>query len=126
MKRLWIGVGFLVVLLGLGIWGMLAMDSAHSGISEDLEQAAQCLEDTHWETATKLAKGARKRWEKNWRFSAAMADHAEIDAIDELFAELEVYEAQKDITHYAATCAALAQRISALEEEHNLTWWNLL
>lgn len=126
MKRLWIGIGILAALLGAGLWAMFSMDHIHSAISEELEQAAQTVQDSGWEEAAALTDSAKEDWETHWRFSAALADHSSIDQIDGLFAQLKVYEDRRDTTSYAAACAQLAQMVSALEEGHRLSWWNLL
>lgn len=126
MKRFWIGLVLLLGLLAAGLWAMVAMDSVHSSISDDLRQSAQAAQSDHWDQADTLAVSATSNWEENWRFSAAMADHTALDEIDALFAQAEVYRQNREPIAYASTCARLAQLIEALKEGHSLSWWNLL
>jgi hypothetical protein len=126
MNRFWIGVGLLLALLGAGLWAMFAADHIHSTVSEDLRQSAQAAQAQNWTHADDLAHSATEQWEKNWKFSAAMADHTALDEIDSIFAQLQVYRQRRDTTLYAAACARLAELIEALQEGHALSWWNLL
>lgn len=126
MKRFWIGAGLLVGLLIVSFWTMTAMDQVHSSISDSLDHSAQAAQAEQWRRADKLADDAESEWKKNWRFSAAMADHTALDEIDSLFAQAEVYRKNRESIAYAAACARLSQLIEALQEGHQLSWWNLL
>lgn len=126
MNRFWIGVGLLLALLGAGLWAMFAMDNVQSDISEDLHQSAQAAREGDWVRADELARSAAERWEANWRFSAAMADHTALDEIDSIFAQARAYRENRLAADYAASCARLEKLIEALEEGHDLNWWNLL
>ena len=123
MKRIWIGFGLLGLLLSLGFLTAGRMEQVHSEISHRLERAAEAEK---WEEATALSQEAEKQWQRHSHFTASVADHENIDRIDSLFAQLEVYRRQRDPDAHAATCAYLAETVTALKEAHRLTWWNLL
>ena len=123
MKRIWIGIGFLVVLLAAGLVVMQVMDHQLGEISDTLEQAAEA---PTWERSVTLANKAEKGWQSRKKLITALTDHNAIDAIEGLFARLEIYGQQKDKTEHAATCAQLAKAVHALEENHRLAWYNLL
>lgn len=126
MKRLWIGIGLLAVILVMGLWSASRLRDIHTGISEDLTNAAAAAQDGQWQQADKLARQAQQKWRDSWNFSAAMADHTVLDEIDGFFAQAEVYRKNRNGVDYAATCARLANAVEALQEGHRLTWWNLL
>lgn len=123
MKRIWIGIGFLVGLLVLGLAVMKNTDRQLETICQTLEQTA---ETQAWDEAVNLAQKAQKEWQKKRKLMAALADHSDIDTIDALFARLEVYQRRKDETEHAAICAQLSKALHTLEENHRLTWYNLL
>lgn len=123
MRRIWIGVGFLVGLLAVGMVVMQITDRQLGQITRTLEQAAQVQ---NWEEAVTLTQKAQKAWQEKRTLMAALADHADIDTVDELFARAEVYQQRRAETDHAAVCAQLSEAIRALEENHSLTWWNLL
>ena len=126
MKRIWIGIGLLAALLVLGIWVAGVMEEGHHPGARDLRRAAELTMEEEWAPAEALVRRARGKWQKNWRFSAAFADHEPMDQIDGLFAELEVYAKAGDATAYSGTCAHLAELLEAMGNAHAFTWWNLL
>lgn len=126
MKRFWIGISILAVLLVSGWLVQRGMDAIHRPIADDLEQAAQAALDEDWETALSLAQRAHARWEKYHHFTAAFADHNPMDDLDGLFAELEIFAQEREMPHFAAVCLHLQQLADAMAESHGINWWNLL
>ncbi len=125
MKRLWLGVGVLIVLLGVGIWAMEYAQKMHGQLSEVLEEASRAAMVGDWQQVTEKEAQARKKWEKGWGITAALSDHTELDEIDAGFARLEVYCRDRHGTDFAAESAALARQVAALGEGHRLSWQNL-
>lgn len=126
MKRLWIGVSLLAVLLFLGLGITEFMCRIHEPMAEDLKEASRLALDDEWSKAEACAKRARDLWEQNRHLTAAVADHEPMDSIDALFAELEIYAACRDSVSYSGTCAHLSELVSAMGKEHRFSWWNLL
>lgn len=125
MKRLWLGVGVLLALLGASIWAMVYTDKIHGHISQTLQDASRTALEQDWVLATALEKEARAKWEQSWRITAALSDHTELDEIDAGFARLSVYGRDGHVTDFAAESAALAKQVEALGEGHRLSWQNL-
>lgn len=126
MKRSWIGLFLLLVLLilgGLATWGM---GRIHEPIAKDLEQAAACSLPGDWESADKFFQNAKVNWKKWEHFRACLADHSPVEEIDAGFAELQVYSAAREDAAFAASCMALARKVAAVGEAHGLYWWNML
>lgn len=126
MKRFWIGLGLLLSILAVGLWTTGEMGRIHTAISESLIQSAQAAQDGQWSEADEFAAKAVEKWKDSWHFSAALTDHTVLDEIDGLFAETEVYRKNRNAVAYAASCARLAEQIHAVQEGHELSWWNLL
>ena len=126
MKRFWIGIGLLVAILLVSSWTTDRLSEMHSAVSEDLDRSAQAAQDDRWEAADALAANARDRWEKGWKFTAALADHTVLDEIDGMFAKAEVYRKNRNAVEYAAICGMVSNQIEALQEGHKLNWWNLM
>lgn len=123
MKRIWIGVGILMGLLAVGLLSMKITDRQVEAVSDALELASGSRD---WEQAVGLAEQARKDWKQKQNLMGALTDHANLDEIEEGFAQLEVYRRCRAETDHAATCAKLAKALRDLGESHKLTWWNLL
>ena len=126
MKRMWLGIGLLGLFLGLGLWGSYAMSALHDPIAHQLEQAADIALDGDLSVALDIAETARAKWDGHWHGTAIVADHAPMDEIDALFAQLPIYAEMSHQADFAACCAQLAALITATAEAHAFSWWNIL
>lgn len=126
MKRLWIGLAVLTVLLFSGWAVSHFMERCHEPIYEDLMQAARSAAQGDWHRAEALAASAREQWQQCRDFTAAFADHSVLEEVDSLFAEVDIYIATREHISFAATCAHLAQLAQAIAQSHCPMWQNLL
>lgn len=126
MKRLWIGVALLVLILAAGLWTGKRMEKAHTQVADRLRLCGQAAQAEQWEQADRLALEAKTHWEQEWDFTAALADHTVLDEIDALMEEMEVCRKSRNALRCAALCAKLARMVDALQEAHRLSWRNLL
>lgn len=126
MKRSWIGLALLLVLLISGLLVTWAMDAIHDPISDALERAAAQLMLGDWESADQTFRAAKSSWEKWAHFRTCFADHSPVEEIDAGFAELEVYCTARENVAFAAACAKLSKQVAAVGEAHGLVWWNIL
>lgn len=126
MKRLWIGVAILLVLLVCGIGFSMGMGKLHDSIHGRLMLAAEAAGRQDMAGARQQEGEARQIW-RRWRcFSASLADHEPLEQIDSLFEELELYSELQLPLDYAAACVRLAEISRSVSESHSLTWWNFL
>ena len=123
MRRIWIGIGVLVAILAISIATMIGLQKVHEPLAQNLEEAA-C--ETDWAKAAEISQQAEQRWRQYRHFTAALADHEEMDRIDGVFAQLEVCRRQGDAQTHGVLCADLSAAVRAIQEAHGLTWWNLL
>lgn len=126
MARGWLGVGILAVFLVLGLVLSTAADNAHMPTGALLEQAAEKTLAGDFAGGIALGLEARARWQRQWKGTAAIADHSPMDDVDALFAEMEVYARSGEPPHFAACCKELSQRLEAIADAHRLSWWNVL
>lgn len=126
MSRFWVGVALLGIFLGFGLWVAETMDSVHMPIAQKLEQAAQDALDGDMGSGVARADEAYKEWERCWRGTAAVADHAPMDEIDGLFAQVQSYARAGNGADFAACCSRLSKLVEAIGEAHDPGWWNLL
>ena len=126
MNRFWLGIGILAIFLGLGLWTSRTMDDLHTQLSETLELAAEELRTGETEKGFARAQQAQEKWQQQWHGVAAAADHAPMDEIDGLFAQMQIYGKAGAAIDAAACCARLSKLVAAVGEAHSLNWWNLL
>lgn len=125
MKRCWIGVGFLLVLLVISLTVTWVMDKIHAPIEQDLNRAAECAMQDDWEQGSRLFERARETWDRWEHVRFSFADHTPVEEISAGFRSLEVYCAAREDADFAAHCRELARKVAAVGEAHGLSWWNL-
>jgi hypothetical protein len=126
MRRLWISVGFLAVMLVLAILLTFLFDRIDTPLAEDLQQASQLAMAQDWEKATALAKQTRAEWKQYRKFIAAVADHEPLEKMEYLLDQLLVYADLRRTADFSAVCVELAALADAMLESQSLTWWNFL
>lgn len=126
MKRIILGFGLLLVLLVLGLITSGSMEKRHEPIQAALNAAADSVAAENWEGAGMLLREAKTRWERGWRFDAALADHAPMEEIDGLFARLLEFCREEDTGEFSAGCRELSRLVKAMTDAHKPNWWNLL
>ena len=126
MARFWLGVILLIALLVAGLWIAGATGSSQENIAGILEQAQEKILAGELAAGNALVQEALSLWQKSWHGTASVVDHAPMDEVDGLFAQLQAYSAAGQTHHMAAYCARLSLLIEAIGESQSLTWWNLL
>jgi len=126
MKRERIGFALLLGLLILGLLVTRYMDTAHQDMAEKLDSAQILALAEDWDGAGRLVRSARKEWEGVWRVTATLTDHAVLEQIDSLLAQLDLYQKQKEALAFASTCAQISSYLQDLGHANALTLWNIL
>lgn len=126
MKRSWIGLAILILLLTIGLLTSWAIAKTHEPIAQSLEQAARMAMAGDWTQAQSLAGQARAQWEKWQILRDFLSDQSPIEEIGASLAELAIFLEAKDDVHFAAICAELAFQIAAVGNAHGISFGNLL
>jgi len=126
MKRSWLGVGLLAIMLVIGLLVTRAMGRIHDPIARDLTAAGEYALAGNWNQAEALSQQASDSWEKHALFRACFADHNPVEEIDAAFAMLRVYGTAREEQAFAGGCSDLAKKVAAVGEAHAFVWWNLL
>ena len=126
MKRLWIGVLILLLLLGTGIGITVFADHVHAAISDALSQASDAALAGDWDTAILLSGTAKSKWISYRNITATIADHEPMEEIDSLFAQLDIYGRTRQGISFSACCEALSVFAIAIGESQSVSWWCLL
>lgn len=126
MKRFWIGLVILALILLLSIALTLIMPRVHLPISRQLNDAADAAQTENWVQAEALATAAFERWIACRGFTAAVADHAPMEQIDSGFSQMNAFLLRREPNEFSAACASLARLVQAMADSQTLTWWNFL
>ena len=126
MKRLWIGIAFLALLLAGGFGINAGMDNLQKEISQQLDAACQTALAGDLEQAAVQANAAKEIWEQYRDLVAAVTDHEPMEEMDTLFAQLPIYYETDSPLNFAAVCSDLTLLIQAIGENQALKWWGVL
>lgn len=126
MKRSWLGLGLLIVLLAASVMTTWIMTQLHESIEEDLKQAAAYAVSGDWNNADRYFRRAKEDWDQWNHLRSCFADHTPVEEIDSGLALLEVYCVAREDAAFAAECCRLARQVAAVGEAHELVWWNVL
>lgn len=125
MRRFWLGVGLLAVLLALGVTATLGVKGFCRPLKAQLRQAQQAALEKDWDRALELQEKSRGQWQRYRKLCAAITDHAPMERIDEMFRTLEVFGREQDAVRFAQTCAQIGAVAEAVEEAQAVNWWNI-
>lgn len=126
MKRLWIGVVLMALLLAGGIWEFRWLETTYKPAAAAIEQAEEMAQNRDLDGAAALTRSVQRTWNTKKHIAAAFVPHDMIDEIEGLFARLELYQAGGDAAAYAVSCTQLSMLLDALGNVYTPTWWNLL
>ena len=126
MKRMWIGLFFLVFLLAAGIAILLVTQNFHRAFSETMEEAAEAAMDGRWEDAREQAGKGRAQWESYRKLLASFTDHEPVEEAVSLFSQLSLYEQEQYGVDFAAICMELSHLSEAIGEASGIKWWSIL
>ena len=126
MKRLYIGICVLFLLLALGLLTSFSINRMYDPIVQLLEDASQAALREDLSAATEKAEKAKSLWDQCKQATATVADHTPMEEIDHLFAEANIYAQSEELPHFAACCAQLAAMVRDMGDAHKPNLWNLL
>ena len=126
MKHFWIGLGVILGLVAVSLWGWWTLERIHQPVHDALDAAAEAVLAEDWDRASALAHQARAGWEKHQKTAAALTGHETIEEMDRQFDLLDLFRQLRDKDAFAETALTLANLAETAAQSQRLTWWNLL
>ena len=126
MNRLWIGIGLLVILLGMGLGLLWGSHVFFTEFSENVEQAGHLAMSGNWQAAGQKVAKSKAQWDRFHNFWSAFTDHEPMEQMENLFAQLELYQSQQMEIDFSAVCRSLSHMARAIQESHGVKWWSIL
>lgn len=118
--KFWLGCLLLLLLPVLGVLTAREAESRHEETARLLLEATQADAPA----AAELLRQAGTRWEEHRLRTAITTDHAAIEQVDALFAQLEAVKNEPG--QLEALCRELVVRIRAMGDAQCLTLQNIL
>lgn len=125
MKRVLFGAAVLLTILTVSLLAADRMAQDHIAVAALVNRAGREALEENWDTAELLLRAASRRWKDAGALTAMLADQTPVEDVQALLAQLEIFCAQRETTHFAALCAEAALRLTAIADAHRLTIGNL-
>lgn len=122
MRRLWIGIGLLSILLLAGLLPEFMLVPRQEQIARGFSQAAELSRQGHHAQALDAAGQATLLWRQQRDLVASVTDHEPVEQMQLLLLRLEQAE---DPAAFADLCAQLSAAAEAIADSHHLSWWSL-
>lgn len=123
MNRVWIGALLLAALLVLSLAAWWAMAWVQVPIAQSVQRAGQLALAQDRIPADAELHRALTRWRNHRLLICTLADHQNAEDIECLFAQLPHIPDKQD---YAAACADLARKVTAMWQAQALSWGGIL
>jgi len=126
MKRLWICVIILLVMLCATLGNSRYLNDLVSDFSSNLTAAHQLSAQDNWEAARQLTQQVADHWQEHDFYLHIMLPHRDIDEIHLIFQEVEEYLELEEADQYNAANAKLIAQLGLLAEMEQLNIKNIL
>ena len=126
MRRTWVGIVLLALLLILGIFSVLGIHGPLDAIADGLETASTLALSGSVADGAEAVREALRLWISVRNAIAAFTDHDPLERIDAGFTLLELYTAMEDNRNFSVVCLELSMQIRAVGDAHSIRWWNIL
>ncbi len=126
MKRLWIALGLLALLLLLTICHTHSLQHFTNHLTGQLEEAETLVQQEQWEQARQLTQSALDTWNRQDIRLHVLLRHADTDQIHAGFQEVLALLNSREYGEYAAANARLISQLHLLSEAEQLNLKNIL
>lgn len=126
MKRLWIGIGIMAVVIGLLIWGNVTIVNACEEMSREINQITEQIEQcgdsaTVQETAGRL----KKSWERYHTPLSVVKNHEELHDLLLNINLIEKYTQEWDEEALREACDASLVRLEHIKDGEKISLGNV-
>jgi len=126
MRRLWIAVALLAVMLGGTLGNAWYLGGVIDGYQRRLTTAQDLAGRGAWEQAEQLTSQVYQDWQDRDSYFYILMRHVDTDAIYLTFQEVREYLKLEEMDQYTAANARLVAQLGLLAEMEQLTLKNVL
>ena len=113
-------------LLVLGIGSSTLLEQTQPIQAQRLDRAASLAAEGDWVAARALLAETKQKWEQERAWLASLCTHEEMDHLEGLFAQLEVFSEARSASSFSSTCVYLARQLESMAVSHSLSVENFL
>lgn len=125
MKRLWIGVGLMVIVISCCVWGQITVRTACDKITKGFSETLEMSENGDFDSAMKSAKQVQKQWLKYHSRLSALKNH---DELHDLILDVNVITDNiegENLDEITETCNDATVRLKHIKDGEKITFGNI-
>lgn len=126
MKRLWIAVGLLAVLLSGTLLNAYYSQILSDQLTDRLGQAQALARTSQWDQAQSITRQAYQDWQNHHTYLHTFMRHTDTDRILQAFHSVLQYLELQEMDQYASANAELITQIDLLSEMEQVSLVNVL
>lgn len=126
MKRLWISLTLLAVMLGASLGSAYYLRQLSDSLTQRLQAAEEMAERGIWEQASLITQQCLDDWNSHDTYLHIVSRHADTDQILISFRSVLQYLKLEEMDEYAAANLDLITKIGLLAEMEQADWLNVL
>lgn len=126
MKRLWMAVLLMTVLVGLCLGNAWYSLTLTRQMAEQLTQAQTLVEQDQWESARTITQEVYDRWNSQHFYLHVFLRHSDTDQILRTFRQVLQYLQLEELDQYAAANADFTAQLELLAEMEQPSLVNIL
>lgn len=126
MKRLWMAVLLMAVLVGLCLGNAWYSLTLTRQLAQQLTQAQSLVEQDQWEPARIMTQEVYDRWNNHHFYLHVFLRHSDTDQILRTFRQVLQYLQLEELDQYAAANADLTAQLELLAEMEQPSLVNIL
>lgn len=126
MKRLWIGLGIMVVVAGLLVWGNVTITNACKQMSEEIKQVIDAVElHDSYEEASSAASALKRTWETYHTPLSAIKNHEELHDLMLDINLIEKYATEQEQEELLEACNDSLVRLEHIKDGEKVSFGNV-
>ncbi|KJS18499.1 MAG: hypothetical protein VR69_00510 [Peptococcaceae bacterium BRH_c4b] len=126
MKLLWLVLVAFVIVLGLGVWANIQLNTSTTGLVQKIDLIESDISNQRWDHAYKNTLAFEKAWRENAKWWPTILDHQEMDNIEFSLAKFKEYVAEKNNVLSLAQLSELKLMIRHIPEKEAISLQNIL
>ncbi len=125
MKRFWIALGIIVIILAVSCWGLYRLDSIIDELNSTLQQLETAVGQQDFESTMDLSQQFLEQWKDHQNTLERYIHHEALDEVTGLAAQLPALAAYKQYPLLSAQTARLKELLHHVREAEFPTLTNI-
>lgn len=126
MKRAWVGIAMIVLVVALSIWGLFSANHLLGGLERQLNDVQQTVQNGDYQQAKQQSQQITEDWEGSYRALCTFIPHDKLEQIDQSLATLNLNLEYEEYAQFSTEAARACTQLQHLRDTEFPTLENIL